>query len=322
MQMPSEMMDMLKQAQRVLIVAHVSPDGDTLGSSLALRLAFLRLGKDVTLVCQDRPAAFYDFLPGVDTVVLPEQVKGTFDTAVAVDVSDSLRLGDCAPVYFACEKRVVIDHHKTNDNFGQCNWIDVNASAVGVMISEVINALGVPLDKAMAVCLYTAISTDTGHFQFGNTNGAAMHAAAAMVDTGIDVAGITMKLYREMPKAKTLLLARALGRMQFAHEDRTAYIALRRADIDECGATDDMTEGIINYAIQTIGVDIAFMATEKEGVVKFSMRSKAPYDVAALCKQFGGGGHALAAGCKMTTPLEESAQIMLGAIAQEREVKA
>lgn len=319
MPIPEMYVNTLSQAQRVLLVSHVSPDGDTLGAGLALRLAFLALGKEVELICQDDVPALYDFLPGADQVKKPEQLEGMFDTALAVDVSDSLRLGACAAAYYACENRLVLDHHGTNDCFGQLNWIDAHASAVGVLAQELIEMLEVPLTHDIALCLYTAISTDTGHFQFANTTGTAMRAAADMVDMGIDVAAVTAHLYREMSRAKTALLARALSRLVFVHDGKTAYITLRQKDFVECGAKLEMTEGVINYAIQTQGVEVAFLATERAEGVKFSLRSKAPYDVAKLCKQFGGGGHSLAAGCTMMCPIEEAAQVMLDAIAQSRE---
>lgn len=319
MPIPEMFVNTLLQAQRVLLVSHVSPDGDTLGAGLALRLAFLALGKETELICQDAVPEVHACLPGAETVKRPEEIAGAFDTALAVDVSDRLRLGRCEDAYYACPNRLVLDHHGTNDCFGQLNWIEANASATGVLAQELIELLGVPLTREMALCLYTAISTDTGHFQFANTTGAAMRAAADMVDLGVDVAHVTAHLYREMPRAQTELLARALSRLVFAHDGKTAYITLRRVDFDECGAKDEMTEGIINYAIQTRGVEVAFLASERAGGVKFSTRAKAPFDVAKLCRQFGGGGHALAAGCTMMCPLDEAAQVMLDAIAQCRE---
>ena len=320
MPIPDRFIETLIQAQRLLLVAHVSPDGDTLGSGLALRLAFLALGKEATLVCQDPVPALYHFLPGADTVKTPEEMSGmeAFDTALAVDVSDRLRLGGCESVFEACPQRLVLDHHGTNDHFGQENWIEAEASATGVLALALCRALGAPVNGDIALCLYTAISTDTGHFQFANTTPEAMHAAADLVAAGVDVADVTARLYREMPRAKTALLACALGRLAFAHEGRTAYITLRRSDFDACGAGDEMTEGIINYAIQTQGVEAAFLATERAEGVKFSVRSKAPFDAAALCRQFGGGGHTLAAGCRMMCPIDEAANVMLDAIAQSR----
>lgn len=319
MPIPEMYVNTLLRAQRVLLVSHVSPDGDTLGAGLALRLAFLALGKHAELICQDAVPELYHYLPGAQAVKQPEACAGEFDTALAVDVADRLRLGRCEQAYYACPTRLVLDHHGTNDCFGQLNWIEEHASATGVLAQELIELLGVPLTRDIALCLYTAISTDTGHFQFANTTGTAMRAAAEMVDMGVDVAEVTAHLYREMPRAQTALLARALGQLTFEHEGRTAYITLRRTDFDACCAKDEMTEGIINYAIQTRGVEVAFLATERAGGVKFSLRSKAPFDVAKLCGQFGGGGHALAAGCTMMCGIDEAAQVMLDAIAQSRE---
>lgn len=319
MPIPDQFCNTLLQAQRILLVSHVSPDGDTLGSALALRLAFLALGKQVEIACQDKVPALYGFLAGADQVKSPaELTAGAFDTALAVDVSDRLRLGDCCNAFEACANRLLLDHHGTNDHFAALNWVEPDAAATGVLALELIRALGAEVTQPMALCLYTAISTDTGHFQFANTDARAMHAAATLMEVGVDVAGVTERLYREMPRAKTALLACALGGLTFAHEGATAYIMLLRTDFEKCGAGDEMTEGIINYAIQTSGVQTAFLLTEREEGVKFSVRSKPPFDAAALCRQFGGGGHALAAGCRMMCPPEEAAQVMLDAIAQCR----
>lgn len=320
---PKQMIQSLIQAQRLLFVAHVSPDGDTLGSNLALCLSFLSLGKNVTVVCQDDVPEIYAFLPGIDRVRKPESVSGEqYDVAVAVDVSDSLRLGSCKELYDAQPIRMVVDHHPTNDNFGQINWIMPEAAATGVMVLSLIKELGVALDKDIATCLYVAISTDTGHFEYANTNGSAMRAAAELVDTGISVNKITRHLYHDMPLPKMLLLSRALYRMRFEYDGLVAYIPLRHIDFIECGASEEMTEGIINYALEIRGVQIAFMATERSDGIKFSMRAKHPYNVASICQKFGGGGHVLAAGCKISDDLDCAVKTMLLAIEESRSVKA
>ena len=314
MPIPDNMLTTLRQAQRILLIAHVSPDGDTLGSAFALRLAFLSLGKAADVVCQDPLPGLYRRLTGAQALRLPDQAADAYDLALAVDVSDAARMGACAPLFEGARQRMVVDHHGTNTRFGQENWVEPDAAATGVLALELIHALGVPLTREMAHCLYVALSTDTGHFQYASTNAQAMRAAAECVERGIDVAGITERLYRERPRAKTELIARALGTLTFLKGGALAYMTLYGADFERCGASDDMSEGIISYAIETQGVQIAFLAREKEDGIKFSLRGKPSYDVAQICTRFGGGGHVSAAGCTIKGPMQEAVQAMLRAI--------
>lgn len=315
MPIPERMLTAMKQAQRVVLIAHVSPDGDTLGSALALRLALLAIGAVADVVCQDAVPELYATLPGAGTVVPPEKVAGrVYDLAVAVDVSDALRMGDCSPVFEAARSRMVVDHHGTNTRFGEENWVDPDASATGVLVLQLVRALDAELTPEIARCLFVALSTDTGHFQYQNTNAQALRAAADCVEARIDVAQITEGLYRERPRAKTELLACALRSLTFERGGRLAYMQLSRADFERCGASDAMSEGLINYAIETQGVKVAFLARENDAGVKFSLRSRPPYDVAAVCQRFGGGGHIFAAGCTIAAPLDEAVSSMLAAI--------
>ena len=315
MPIPERMLTALRQAQRVVLIAHVSPDGDTLGSALALRLALLAAGAVAHVVCQDAVPDLYASLPGAETVVAPQETAGrVYDLAVAVDVSDALRMGGSAPVFEAARARMVVDHHGTNTRFGEENWIEPDASATGVLVLELVRALGAQLTPDIARCLFVAMSTDTGHFQYQNTNAQVMRAAADCVEAGIDVARITEGLYRERPRAKTELLACALRSLTFERDGHLAYMKLSRADFKRCGASDAMSEGLINYAIETQGVKVAFLARENNAGVKFSLRSRPPYDVAEVCKRFGGGGHVFAAGCTIAAPLDEAVSAMIGAI--------
>ena len=315
MPIPEKMLQQLRQAQRILLIAHVSPDGDTLGSALALRLAFLSLEKTADVVCEDPVPRLYMHLPGAEKVLRPEAVRETtYDLAMAVDVSDEGRMGRCEPLFFSVPQRLLIDHHGTNTHFGQENWVDAEASATGAMALLMIHALNVPLTREIARCLFVALSTDTGHFQFANTNAQALRAAAECVETGIDVAVLTERLYRQKPRAKTELMACALGSLKFERVGRIAYMTLCAADFARCEASEDMSEGIISFAIETQGVQVAFLAREKADGIKFSLRSKPPYDVAKICKGFGGGGHILAAGCTIAGSMESAVAAMLSAI--------
>ncbi len=298
------------QRLRFLVCAHVNPDGDTLGASLALRMALMRLGHEVTVVCEHAVPTLYAFLPGAESVCTPGQAQGAYDIAIAVDVSDYARLGNTAPLYDAAPVRLVIDHHPTNDRFGQVNWIAPDASATGLLVQQLITDLGVELTQDIATCLYVAVSTDTGHFQFGNTTGDAMRAAATLMEAGVDVSDVSRKLYRTRQRASVELLARGLSSMTFSPDGRVAGCTLTRQDILDTGAGEGDSEGIVNYGIEIVGVQAAYMARENGDGVKCSLRAIAPYDVGALAKRLGGGGHARAAGCTLAMPLADAAAFL------------
>jgi phosphoesterase RecJ-like protein len=285
----------------------VAPDGDTLGASLALAEALRALGKTVCLVCSDAVPAFYAFLSGAGEVVTPDAVAGAaFDLAVAVDVSDYARLDSAQACFDAASCRLVIDHHSTNDRFGQINWIEPKAAATGVMVRCCIAALGAPLTETMSECLYVAISTDSGNFSFSNTDAEAMRAAADLIDAGVHVHRLTQRLYHTRSRQGVELLARALSSLRFHAGQRIALMALTAKDFAQTGAADSMTEGIVSYAIEITGVRAAALVRESKEGVRCSLRARVPFDVSRVAQAFGGGGHALAAGCTLPFPMEDA----------------
>jgi phosphoesterase RecJ-like protein len=315
MKTPETITRALAQAQRALICMHVSPDGDTLGASLALAEALRALGKQVQVTCTDDIPAMYRFLPGAQDVRRPQALAGqAFDLAVAVDVSDHHRLEAVGEPFDAATVRVVIDHHPTNDRFGQLNWIEPTASATGVMALRCIQALGVALTPTMGECLYAAIATDTGNFSYPNTNAAALHAAAELVDAGVRVDRLTERIYRTRSCASVRLLARTLMSLRFFAEERIALLSVTAQDFAETGADESMAEGIVNYALEIEGVQMAALAKENGSGIKFSLRAKAPRDVAQVAIAFGGGGHTQAAGCLLPLPQAEAEERMVCAL--------
>lgn len=302
----------LKRAEKLLLVIHVSPDGDTLGSSLALGKGLTSLGKRVTYVCQDLPPPLYNFLPDAFLVRQPAQIKERdFDTAVAVDVADALRMGNAAALYEACPTRLVVDHHGTNDRFGQINWIEETFSAVGVQVYTLLRRLGVEITEEIATLIYTAICTDTGNFNYGNTTGQALRVAADMLDAGVDANTLTTRIYRTRSRAGVMLLGKALSTLTFHAQCSVSMMYLRRADFEEIEAAESMTEGIVNYAIEIQGMKAACLARETEEGIKCSLRAIEPYDVAKVAQALGGGGHPQAAGMTMREPLERAMAIVL-----------
>ena len=307
----------LREAGAVRILTHVSPDGDALGSSLALKLGLEQLGKRVTLLCQDEVPALYRFLPCWEQVLIPDQDVGPIPLAVAVDVADRLRLGNGAQAFDAGERTAVIDHHGTNPGYGQVNYVDPEASASSVLIFRVLRTLGVTLDEAMAACLYVGISTDTGHFAHRNLNAEAMRVAAACLETNMDPADISEKLYRIRSLPKTLLLTRALQSLTMQDNGKLAALRVTLRDFEETGAKAEDTESIIDYGIAVEGTMAAILAVERPEGIKFSLRSRPPVDVGKVGAGLGGGGHMLAAGCTLKGSVDSALQTVADAVREQ-----
>lgn len=317
MRTPELIVRALSTAESALLCMHIGPDGDTLGSTLALGMALERMGKRVRLACADPVPALYAFLPGTESIMPPDALAGErFDLAVAVDVSDASRLGAVRPLFEAAPVRAVIDHHPTNDRFGNVNWIEPAAAATGVLALASIRELGVSLSADMADCLYVALATDTGNFSFGNTDGAVLRAAAELVEAGARPDRLTERVYRTRSRQGVELMGRALSTLRLFAEGRAAIMTLSAQDFAETGACDSMTEGIVNYAVEIVDVQIAALARERGSEIKCSLRAREPRDVAALAKSFGGGGHALAAGCSLPLPMGEALERLESAISE------
>ena len=180
-------LEQLKNGRSFLLISHINPDGDTIGSVLALRLALLSLGKKVSIACDGVIPAFIPPLPGLDDYLKPEEVNGGYDTAIAVDVSAPELMGNSGPLFEAASCRLVVDHHATNPAFGDINWIRRGESACCQIIYDAVRELGIALNRELAECLLLGLSTDTGHFQYSSTTALTMETAAALVDAGVDI---------------------------------------------------------------------------------------------------------------------------------------
>ena len=307
------------KAKRMALIAHVSPDGDTVGATLALRLAFLSRGKAVDVVCDGEIGKGFRFLPGAEAFLKPEEAAGPYDTAIAVDVSDRRLLGKAEAIFDGAERRMVIDHHATNPAYGDFNYIRGGECACCVLAWEVITGMGVPVTREIGTCLMTGISTDTSHFQYAYTSALAFEIAGSLLRAGVDVSYITRLMYRTQPMEKVRLTRIAYQKLHFELNGQVGVIALAREDFEAAGCPVGQTDGLVNHALEVEGVRMALLACEREDGVKLSLRAVEPDTVNDLAGRFGGGGHAQAAGCTMHTTLDEAVRLMLGAMARKLE---
>lgn len=306
-----------RKAKRMALIAHVSPDGDTVGATLALRLAFLSLGKAVDVVCDGDVPRSMQFLPGFDAFLKPDQAQGPYDTAIAVDVSDRSLLGKSEAVFDSAQVRMVIDHHATNPAYGDVNFIRGGESACCLLAYEAILALGVPMDVPMGTCLMTGLSTDTGHFQYPCTTEAALACAAHLRGLGVDISYITRMMYRTQPMERVKITRIAYDRMRFELGGQVGVIELTRQDFEETGCTFGQADGLVNRALEVEGVRMAVLASERDEGIKMSLRAVEPDTVNDIAQRFGGGGHAQAAACTIHAPLNEAVAMVLAAMEEK-----
>lgn len=293
---------LIQAAQRIALCCHVNPDGDALGSMLAVKLGLEALGKDCEAFCQDPVPRYLSFLPGAESVRVPEAAAGErFDLFLSVDVSDLGRMGRCIALMEQAEATAQLDHHGTNPLFMQENCVDAGASASAVLVYALMNALGVRVSRDMAICLYAGVTTDTGNFAFVNTTPEALRMTASLLEAGLPLDRINRLLYRQREKATLGVLGRALDSLRFYHDGQIAAMHLSNADFAAFGAGPEHAEGVVNYGLDVIGVKMAVLARETSvpGAVKLSLRAVEPLNIARVAQVYGGGGHAQAAGATM-----------------------
>ncbi len=297
----------LKKSTRAVICGHEMPDGDSVGSVLAMGFLLSELGIDNYVLTPDRIPAVYDFLPRPGDIRTAENLPENCDLAVIVDCTDLNRLGKNISRYINDIPVVVnIDHHVSNLKFGHYNYVDPGASAAGQIVFELIKYMGVPLDLNMAVNLYTAIVMDTGSFRFDNTSARTHEVAAELVNIGLDIAGINKNLFEKKEYVHLKLLGYALDQLQTAVDGQIAWISLSLGIMRKLGAADEHAEGIINYPRMLDGVEIGILFREiAPGKVKVGLRSNKYSDVNKLAATFGGGGHPRAAGCMVEGSLKD-----------------
>ncbi len=305
----------IRKAESVCVCSHINPDGDTIGSALAMRLALLEMGKRVRVFCQDKVPDQVLFLPGAEEIQRPEANAERYDLFLSVDASDEARLGSGLRLRDCCAHSAQIDHHGTNPGYAEINSVDGDASATCTMIGEQLRVLGVPLNREIAECLYIGISTDTGNFSFDCTDAEAFRVMGDLMEAGLPLAELSMRMFREKSKAQYLLLGRAIARTRFEDDGRIAVTTLTRRDFEDCGALSEHADTIVNYGLETVGTKMAVLARETDdGRIKFSLRARDPLTVDDVAAKLGGGGHPRAAGISMEGTLEATVRLVIGAM--------
>ena len=311
----------LKACDHYLLSCHVAPEGDAIGSMLAMDSLLRRLGKKTTVVCED---SFPERLSCLSSkrwhqVHEIKKAPNAFQALLVTDCPTLERIGKVKDLVTSETVIFNIDHHISNAYFGRYNYVRPEAAASGEVVMDIFRRFRIALTKEEATNIYVAISTDTGSFKYGNTTVESHRIAAELLATGIDLEKINEKLYATYSLNKINLYSRLLSRVKTASNGRVAWVGMKREDLEHSGATYEDTEGFIDFLKYLKEVRVAFFMSElsRNNEVKVSFRSKAPYDVNQIATHFGGGGHKKASGCTFHAPLEEVEKKVLERILKE-----
>ena len=296
----------LKKHASVLIFCHNRPDGDTLGSAFALKHALEQLdGKVVDIVCpQPVPEKYYP-LGFIEKTLLPEEVNKKYDCHIAVDCASEMMLGDSYGLYVKNQVTINVDHHVSNERYAKLNYVEDRAACCEIVYG-LINYLGREISDKVANCLLLGIVTDTGNFMHSNVTKETLQIASALVGQGATLKEISYAMFKNQKIERAKLYAHVINGMRFFEDGKIAIISVFKGDFEKFSATQDMTEGFIDFPLSIEGVEVAvsFMET-KDKAFKISLRSKGKINVNEVASTFGGGGHVLASGCKIHGEYEE-----------------
>ncbi len=311
----------IQQCGTIGVTSHFRPDGDAIGSTLALGLALQSLGKKVYMWSEDGVPERYAFLEGTELIQpLPAQVPSDLEMLICVDSGDWKRLGDGTQALFTGFPLIVnIDHHGSNTRYGHINIIEPETAACAFVLFNLLKEWGVPLSSAIANALYVGISTDTGSFQYGSTTPAVMHAAGELLAAGVNVAEVNRRVYQEVPYTGLLMQREVLNHMVVECEGRLAHYSMPAGRKAELGVTLEDCKDLVDVVRVLQGVKAAVIFEDLEdGRIRVSLRSKDPaLNVAEIAALHGGGGHAMASGIRMRGALEVCREQVLETIRKE-----
>jgi phosphoesterase RecJ-like protein len=303
-------LQVIGQGERFVVCSHARPDGDAVGSMLAMGMLLHQLGKHADLLITDSLPAVYRGLPEADSIAFALSVRGPYDAVILLECDGVARAGlRGLEQYFL----INIDHHITGANYADLNWIDHGAVSVGELVHRLVQASGAAVTPQMATCLYTTLLTDTGGFIYGSLRATTFALARDLVLAGADPVRIAQDVCFSVPVSKVLILGAALSNLM--RDGRLTWLSITHSDMVRARAADEDCEGIVNYALSIAGVEAAaFFRELPENRIRVSLRSKGAINIATIAEHFGGGGHEFAAGCTVDGPLPKAVERILAEI--------
>ena len=310
----------IQEYDSFVLLSHVRPDGDAIGSQIALGFALEALGKKVRLINEDGLPGNLGFMSGSDRIETPPAEAIETDVVIALDTATQPRLGERSlAAVEGCKRWINIDHHKSNPGYGDLPLIDAGSPATGQIVYRLIREFDLPMPDESRDAIYVATSTDTGSFQYPSTNAETYEMAADLIRRGADIGTLNSQTYNSHPLRRVSLMRALLNTMELVCDDRVAYWSLTREVIDDLGIKPEDSEGLIDIirGIDTVIVAI-FFEELADGKIRVSMRSKDPRaDVCRIGMKFGGGGHSLAAGIRMPGPISDARARLLSVVEEE-----
>jgi bifunctional oligoribonuclease and PAP phosphatase NrnA len=302
----------VRESRTICIAGHIRPDGDCVGCQLGLMMALRNEGKKVVCWNEDSIPQKYQFLDP-DNLLQKPKPGLDFDCVIATDAASFERLGSVGPCIASRKLLINIDHHESNTRYADLNWVSAREPATGELIFRLLKVARWPITQPIADCLFTAVSTDTGSFQYPSTRPGTYHVAGELVSRGANIARICDEVYQSYPISRARLLRHIYSHYRLTHENQIAYFWLRKADFARAGADSADTEGLIDHIRAIAPVVVACVFEEVEpGLTRISLRSKSPQvNVNEVAAQFGGGGHPAAAGARIAgTPLSTQRKVI------------
>lgn len=301
----------IKKAETIVVLTHENPDGDAIGSSLAMYMALKKMGKNPDLIIPELPR-MYNFMPCADEI--KKEGKEEYDLAIAVDSATIKMLNGWSNYFENSKLKIVIDHHSSNTMYGDINFVNPDAPACAQILIHIIEYLGVKIDKEIGTCILTGIITDTGGFQYQSTTAETFEFASELLNKGVNVSNIYKRVMNTKTKSNFELRKRAIDRMEFYEDGKIAVTYTTKQDIEDVNAESGDHEGIVEEGRAIEGVEVAIYLRETDKGFKVSLRSNDYVNVSDVCMMFGGGGHFHAAGCTIAQNLEQVKEKMINQV--------
>lgn len=306
-------LEQIKKAKSIVILTHENPDGDAVGSILAMYSALKQMGKEnIDVIIPEYPRT-YSFLPNVDKVK-KQGKEENYDLAIALDSATIKMLNGWSKYFEEAKIRIVIDHHSTNTMYGDLNYVNPDSPACTQILLTIFEYFGIEITNEIGKCILTGIITDTGGFQYASTRPETFEFASRLLKSGINVSEIYKKSMNTKTRANFELRKRAIDRLEFLENGKISFTYITKQDIEETNASLDDHEGIVDEGRCIEGVEVSIFIRETEKGYKVSLRSNEYVNVSDVCLMFGGGGHKHAAGCTITIPLEQAKEKIVNQI--------
>ncbi|MDD4725638.1 MAG: bifunctional oligoribonuclease/PAP phosphatase NrnA [Tissierellia bacterium] len=303
----------ITNVNNIYIASHINPDGDNIGSILAMALGLKKINKNVKILKTDEIPSDYMFLPNIDMIKTYDIDEiDTIELLIVLDCGDVDRLGKYKSIVSKSNTVINMDHHISNSRFGDINLIDEKAAATGELVYDILNKMNLEINKDIATCLYTAISTDTGSFLYDSVTARTHEIAISLIKAGIDKSDINIKLYQSRSIERTKLFISSLSTLKTYYDNKIATVKITQEMLKNSNTKMEDTEGIISFIRDIEPVEVACLLKENnKKEIKISLRSKRFVDVSEICSTFNGGGHKRASGCTINENIDDAEKLIV-----------